>query len=600
MALTPLQLNTAAGLLQNQGLNANTELVSALQSYSTLSFVQNIDGAIAIGSTANILSSSTLTTLKTLATAQCPALGDSAPTSNIVLVNSGFSGTVAFNANLYLGNGDLSKFAQTWAAAQGYVSQTNEFINASRQSQTYLGPTFGGMNELSTGGITNITTDPQTLGADLKKVGNLINLADLENWGTPMALVRQLVNLSGIVPPPLQVAFVTLGIDQNIAVNLDDPTITVTDQIQKTMFTAMLNIKETSLDQIKQILGVTTANLTCVADLLNPLKILPNSYQTLLTPTSVGFVPIYVNQSGSVNPILSKQLPGYALRSTDQGYEMTAVDRMTFMVGADLALADKAFAISLLQLNAVIEMTLPQLADTFIAVTPTDQPLVVAQTTPVPSTNASYFATGIAPGATGPGNTLVICDVIGTPTGINLTGGWLNTVSNLSGINTTDLANTYSVILNTVNGTYGNVYSGVSVPGYGNYVSADVAVSSALIPAAQANVTAIVSTHGPAVANLNSNWSVMGAQVQREQTLQSLSNINPSLAAANSPQSVMSFVSNLPSSGLDVLPGGERFYLRSVANTQILAGQSVIATMTEGANDVALRAVGLQSGSQIT
>lgn len=599
MALTPIQLNAAAGLMQNQGLTANANLVAAVASYASLPYVQAITGAITVAATGNAVANTTVTQLQTLATNLVPALGDSAPNANINLANTSFSGLISLDANLYLGNGDVGKFCQSWSTAQGYIAQTNEYIRSASQSQSYLGPTFTSMDSLQSGGVLDITTDPQLLGADLKKLGQLIEPADLENWGTPMALVRQLINLTGIVPPPIQVAFVTLGIDQTIAVNLDDPTVSVTDQIQKIMWSALQGIRNDSLKQLLQILEVTTANISTAADLLNPQKILPNSYQTLRCPTAVGFVPVYVNDS--INSVLEKQLPPYVLRSTDQGYQMTAIDRMRFMTTGELAVANKSFAVCLLQLNNVVNSTLQDLADAVIAVEKIDQPLVNSQTQPVPGTNADFFAAQMAPGGTGPGNTLVICDVLGTPTGRFLTDQFSNTVSNLLLIDTSAITADYQTMQTAITGGYGNNPTVIPAgsPAAGTYSNIDGAVL-ALITTAQGDIASIQVASANACANLNSLWSTMGNQITREQTLQTLANIVPATQPANNKQSVMSFVESIPESGLDLLPGGERYYLTSVANTSALPGQSIIAAMTEGVNDAALGILGAQSGAQIT
>lgn len=168
MALTPIQLNAAAGLMQNQGLTANANLVAAVASYASLPYVQAITGTITAAAAGNTVANTTVTQLQTLATNLVPALGDSAPNANIQLANTSFSGLISLDANLYLGNGDLSKFCQSWSTAQGYIAQTNEYIRSASQSQSYLGPTFTGMNSLVSGGVLDITTDPQLLGADLK------------------------------------------------------------------------------------------------------------------------------------------------------------------------------------------------------------------------------------------------------------------------------------------------------------------------------------------------------------------------------------------------------------------------------------------------
>lgn len=591
MALSPLQINAGAGLLQNTGLMANANLTIALTDYSTLPFVAAITGAITTGSTGNILANTTLVTLETIASNTCPALGDSSPSSNIPPGNSGFSGLIWSRSNAIMGGGDLTKFSQTWAQAQGYIAQCNQFITDSAKSQANFATTFDGMNSLSTNSISDITTNPQLLGADLKNLGNLFEPANLENWGTPFALVQQFVALTGLVPPPLQVAFVTMGIDHTVAVNLDDPTVSVTDSIQKTMWRAFELISGDSLLQLLQLLGVKTSGIATLADLLNPQKILPTSYSTLRTPTAFGFVPVYLN--GSINPVIAKTWPGYALRSTDPGYNMTAVDRTSYITTSERALANKCLAVSLLQIDNVFNLSLPELADAIIAIELIDQPLVTAATSAIADPGA--YTQSIAPGGTGPGGTLVISDVIGTPTGFSLTGNLTNTVSNLATMNTATLTSIYQTMQSVVVGTYGNTTVSIPVgqPGAGNYANRDSALSTSLIPLAQTEIANLIVAYPAATANLNTNWSYMGNQIGRELGLCARANIDPTLTPANSPQSMMSFVSSLPDYGTDIGQGGSAAYLRAVANTANVTGQYVVATLTSGKNISALSKAGI-------
>jgi hypothetical protein len=178
-----------------------------------------------------------------------------------------------------------------------------------------MSTTFTNVNSMITGGISDITSNTKAFGQDLKNLGNLIDLANLNNLGSPLALVQQIINVAGNMPV-LSVAFVAIGIPQEIVLNLDDPTASVTDSVQTLMYRAMTQITDDSLAQILKVLGVTTTGIKTMADLLNPYKIFPNSYQTLMTPTANGFANIYVNSVGGVNSSLSTQLPAYCLRST--------------------------------------------------------------------------------------------------------------------------------------------------------------------------------------------------------------------------------------------------------------------------------------------
>jgi len=120
--------------------------------------------------------------------------------------------------------------------------------------------------------------------------------------------------LSGTIPV-VSVAFIAAGITQDVVLNLTNPTASVSDSAQRLMYNAMTQITGDNLTQILSVLGVTTIGIETMADLLNPLKLFPNSYQSLTAPTEYGPRDIYVNSSGSVNTTLIRELPPYVVSS---------------------------------------------------------------------------------------------------------------------------------------------------------------------------------------------------------------------------------------------------------------------------------------------
>jgi len=142
----------------------------------------------------------------------------------------------------------------------------------------------------------------------------LINLKNLNNLGSPLALVQQIYSITGTIPV-VSLAFTAAGVPQSVVLNLTNPAVTVTDSAQALMYHAMTQITGDNLTQILIVLGVTTVGIHTMADLLNPVKLFPNSFQTLTTPTKYGPVAIYINSVGSVNTNLKTQLPPYVMSS---------------------------------------------------------------------------------------------------------------------------------------------------------------------------------------------------------------------------------------------------------------------------------------------
>jgi hypothetical protein len=314
--LTPLQLNSTAGLLQNQGLAPNAEFILSVSTYNNTALISPFLTTIE-HSTGNI-SANTISELEILAANTCAALSDSVPSGYVNLAVStnpaGFTGLLTTTANTYMGNGDLSQFCQSLSISQGYADQTNIFVNSAVNSQTYLGNTFTTMNNMITGDVTVINLNTTAFGYDLTNLGQLINLKNLNNLGSPLALVQQIYSVAGTIPV-LSALFITAGVSTEVVLNLTNPTVTVVDSAQALMYKSMTQITGDNLAQILTVLGVTTVGITNMADLLNPVKLFPNSFQTLTAPTANGPVAIYINSAGSVNTNLKTQLPPYVVSS---------------------------------------------------------------------------------------------------------------------------------------------------------------------------------------------------------------------------------------------------------------------------------------------
>lgn len=322
MILTPLQLIAGASLLQNQGIIVNPEFTAASTAFDNQPLIAPLLNAIEVGGepvtpgvpTSAMLQPATVVSLQTMAANSCPALSDSIPstfTTLSPLINpAGFSGLLESTANTYVGNGDLGKFSQALSTAVAYATVTNQFVISAVNSGTYLANTFTGMDNTTTGDITSVNLDTKAFGSDLANLGQLIDLSDLGNLGSPLALVRRIITLVGNVPV-IAVAFVNAGVSEDVVVNLNNPTVSVSDTSQKLMYQAMTTITGDDLTQILTVIGVTTVGITTMADLLNPVKIFPNSFQTLTTFTASGLRGIYLDSTGTVNSKLAEELPAF-------------------------------------------------------------------------------------------------------------------------------------------------------------------------------------------------------------------------------------------------------------------------------------------------
>jgi hypothetical protein len=166
-----------------------------------------------------------------------------------------------------------------------------------------------------TGSITSVSTSTSVWGQDLINLGKLINLANLDELGTPIALLKQLAQV-GSITPSVAFTFSDNGVPAEIVVNINDPKLSTTDAVQKLIYNAMTKVTGTALTEVLQILQVKTANINTMADLLNPYKLFPNSFQTLTVTNNKGVsTNIYLDSQGTVNMQVAQGLPSTVVSS---------------------------------------------------------------------------------------------------------------------------------------------------------------------------------------------------------------------------------------------------------------------------------------------
>jgi len=370
--LTPLQLIAGSSLLQNQGLSISPELTAASNAYlatplitayyqaldagayeiynissnsvpaftnavpsefssyiitAAATYVSYTSTTLVVNSTANIfpnmvitgtgfVSGQTVLSVDNSTTLTISAEPDTTPSGTLTFTGSwsdeSMTGLILAQSAADFATGDISKFIQALNLALAYSETTNVFINSAVNSQTYLANTFTSTNDMITGDITTVNLATPAFGSDLIKLGNLFDLSNLDDLGSPLALVQRMISVSGNLST-LSFYLLDEGVPEEVVVNLSSPTLSVTDSVQKLMYQAMTKITGTALDEVLTVLNVTTVGITTMADLLNPVKLFPNSYPSLTVSTASGLRAIYLNSSGAVNSKLEEALPAYVV-----------------------------------------------------------------------------------------------------------------------------------------------------------------------------------------------------------------------------------------------------------------------------------------------
>jgi hypothetical protein len=610
------------GLLQNQGLALSGNLAIAISDYESTAPVNAYLGILSsafanVGVGNDLISNSTFTSLQELAANTLPAITDAVPsafTGTLIIGTStaGFSGLVSNQANLVLGSGDLGKFAQVYGQSISYISQNNPYINSVKNSDI-LNPTFTSMDNLTTGSISNVNRTLTAFGEDLVKLGQTWDLSNLEFFGYPSALLYQLTKVGGLVPD-LSIRLGLIGISDTDLNNIQSGR-EVSANVELLIYQIMEGFIGGPLDQVKQLLRVTTANITTMADLLNPVKILPNSYLqlTMLAPTGTDDLPssdVLTNVYLPDSAVNSNLLPIFA---GDDLYINLAK-----IIPSDQALANRCIARSLQQIKNIFAVTLPEFSTTVLAIE-SNAGLgdINALTQPVPAGVSSSLNSLLATG-TGPNGTLTLFDFMGAAAGIPYTAQFLQAAATLDYMQTanalyyvTDSTDgVFTVMQDTLDGVYTTVIdpgppADISItippglPGAGTYLTLDDAFTVGLLPAAGNIIANIVANNASNATSLNSNFTVMATQLNAEVNNLALAQIDFNDLAANSRSSIMSLGSNLHEIGKDIAPQGQAEFFTAIADTSNIYGQAIIASFREGRNLAVLDNVGIGADTQI-
>lgn len=297
---------------------------------------------------------------------------------------------------------------------------------------------------------------------------------------------------------------------------------------------------------------------------------------------------------------------------------MIAYDRLSQIIPPDQALASKALTVALSQISNIKNTSLPGLASAYKNVATVNNLNQIGNlTTPLPTAVESYYQNSFEVGS-GPGNTLVISDMIGTSAGIGYTDQFENVTQTIASLQSdgtlTALTGIYGDIANSINSVYGDAISGpVAIPtgpaagtynptydGFGNIIvtaaqNAVIGVGTGIgcIPAANIAINNIIAANSVATNSLNSNFNSMSQSIVSENTTLNLANIVLPEIRSVSAQYSSAFIQILFSYGTNVQVNGPAQYLEAIANINDIGGQAMVASMRQGRNNAVLTTVGV-------
>lgn len=667
--VTPLQIIAATGLLNNQGLKPlPAALISAINQYNATTVMQNFFAAVDFYKTQSFFTESTFDQLMSIGSTVCPALGNSIPESPVgsypnliaeyLTINtvtddstidpSGFTNLIEQIGSSYLGDGSVTRFAQGFMGVQGYISIVNSFINSVVNSQTYLGPTFTNMTDLTTNNISQVTTDIPKFAVDLQNSGKLINTRNLDLFGTPAGLLQQLAKVAGTTGSSLpgvldqlknsngalraltDTEIRTLVNDNRVS--LFNPTGVSTqefDRLQKLAYQAMTKVTGQELQDVLSVLDISTPNINTMADLLDLKKVFPNSYQTLQMPTASGFMPLYLD-NGSVNqslaPVINQVLPS-----------PSGCDELGKIIPPEQAVSNKAMQSSLQQVTNIGQTDAPVMADSIADLprTPWNSTVpylansVVALADPAPSGLAQllpgtvyYRAQQDVPVGTNITDTNYwqsytpegLSTMAGLPLIESLTAAVPSTVAssfesqNATGtgpngtITVCDVIGTaidhwdFASRLNTATTAVNTLQTAGSLTALNNaYVAIASAINDAAVLTQISNANAAIAalSANPNVTVLNTAWNYMANYLNREKGYQLQAGVDYFQLTTEEKVSVYALTQALSQYGLQNQACGPSEFLQNVADQNTLTGQALVGALREAENQALLAAANL-------
>lgn len=353
---SPLGVNVLSSVLQNTGLNINPVAQSYMgvsKQYSAYTFgsvVQNtclrlLTWAINDAYVRGQVNTTTYNNLISIGSTTIPALGNSkAPTFTWANAANNGSPTTALRAswnpynntnpvtqwgyirlfalqawNEFNYNGEQTAsdvfykdFCTSFITGSGFVEYTNSAIYTMDASKTFLQGTYSNMNDLISSDIAGVNLSLKEFGADLIATGKAINLSKISTFGLPSVLLQTIREFNALTQS-LSLALLSSGLTTEEVQNIIDNAVPVTTDQEQKIYGAFLIIVGVDLEDILIPLNCKTPGLESLADLLNPKKLFPNSYQSLTVPlynadpnlptNSKTYYPIY--NTGSVNSALT-------------------------------------------------------------------------------------------------------------------------------------------------------------------------------------------------------------------------------------------------------------------------------------------------------
>lgn len=487
--------------------------------------------------------------------------------------SQGFIATVARQAYYEMWSGqfnDTNNIANSFTQSENFKKQKNTKIGSLVNSKTFMTGMFSNTDDVTTSDISGVNQSFKEWGTDLINTGRAIDLTKIGKFGLPSTLLRTLFRNS-VITDPLKFSLI-----QNLSTlevnSILNPEYVPTISQEKKLYDSFLAISGNDLNSstsgILYGLNCKTIGIETLADLLDPKKLFPNSYQSLTVPTyslttQRSKIYDFIYRDGGVNDRIS----GHG-------------DYLLGILPPHLCESCGAFAVAMTNIKYISSMEIQKFSQVVsnLELTTLNLPLIDSEgNVPVNVSSVDDALSKIALGS-GNSNTYRQCDFFGAASGYPYTKYYTIVQQILQQLPTNSLLNIY-----------------LNMP-----VNTDAEIA-AFVLAANTEITNIYNNNKILCEELNYYWNLIGKQLTIEQrAIPSCFPNSNSIINNDDPNNIDLFVANIDQYALDTSDGECANTLRDISNESNLGGQSMIAMMRESRNAYRLSLIGGTLQNDIT
>lgn len=175
------------------------------------------------------------------------------------------------------------EFCKSFQQHAQFQEQTNKKISSFENTKTFIKGNYSNINDLTTSDLAGVSLAFKIFGNDMINLGKSLDLSQIHLFGLPSKFLLNLQKYNALTES-LKFALMYSDLTTEDLNDILLPTFTPSQTQEKKIYNAFTLVQGQDLSDICIIVNCTTTGLSSLADLINPMKMFPNSYTTLTVP----------------------------------------------------------------------------------------------------------------------------------------------------------------------------------------------------------------------------------------------------------------------------------------------------------------------------